>query len=95
MQHKTGIDKAILIETYLGASSGLDGNEANVARMVVSLNRSRCDCQALPSPSILQAKLQIHALISWNSQGFKEDMKETRTDLKERKERKEQPSGKP
>ncbi len=33
-------------KTYLGASSGLDGNELNVVRMVVSLNKSGYDCQA-------------------------------------------------
>lgn len=37
-----------MVQVYLGASSGLDGNDANVARMVVSLNRSRHDCQAEP-----------------------------------------------
>jgi hypothetical protein len=36
-----GLTVTNLIETYLGASSGLDGNDAKVARMVVSLNKSR------------------------------------------------------
>jgi hypothetical protein len=42
-----GFEKTSWLETYFGASSGIDGNEANVARMVVSSKRSRYDCQAL------------------------------------------------
>jgi hypothetical protein len=34
-----------MAKTYLGASSGLDGKDPNVARIVVSLNRSREQCQ--------------------------------------------------
>lgn len=32
--------------TYLGASSGFEGNEPKVTRMVMSLNRSEHECQA-------------------------------------------------
>lgn len=49
----------VLKGTYLGASSGVEGKDPNVTRIVVSLNKSSPRCQTRIKPSLIEARRRM------------------------------------